>query len=83
MKEPDPENINKNGLINLDILLLIIINKYKSMKKRVMQYTVHIFNIFEVVNCEGERIIDLYSFLLLFRYIESFLKIKKYFFVII
>lgn len=43
------------------------------MKKRVMVYSMHIFSIFEYIDTEGEKIIDLYSFLLLFRYIESFI----------
>lgn len=67
-KENDPKNLHKAGIIDFDIFMERILNKYKILVNRAKIYVI---NAFAACDLDGNRMCNLQEFLLLNRHIES------------
>ena len=68
IKENDPKNINKNGIIDLDLYLTKILNRYRHIMNRTKTYVVNAFN---ACDLDGNKMCNLSEFVLLYRHIEN------------
>lgn len=69
IQEPDPKNLNKQGIINIDIFLSIVLAIYRKLVNKTKLFAVNAFN---AADLNDDKVIELYEFLILYRYIESF-----------
>lgn len=68
IKENDPKNINKQGIVNLDAFISHILNIYAKLIERAK---IVAESTFYSADLNRNGIIDCYEFVLLYRYIES------------
>ena len=68
IKENDPKNINKNGIIDMDVYLTKILTKYRHIMNRTKTYVVNAFN---ACDLDGNKMCNLSEFVLLYRHIEK------------
>jgi len=68
IKEIDPKNINKNGIIDMDIYLTKILTRYRHIMNRTKTYVVNAFN---ACDLDGNKMCNLNEFVLLYRHIEK------------
>ena len=67
LKENDPKNFNKYGIMNVDDAIVRIINKNKILRLKKQD---HLINLFNSVDFNNKSMCDLNGFLLLWRNIE-------------
>lgn len=67
-KENDPKNINKNGIIDMDIYLSKVLIKYRHIMNKTKKYVVNAFN---ACDLDGNKMCNLSEFVLLYRHIEK------------
>ena len=68
IKEIDPKNINKNGIIDMDLYLTKILTRYRHIMNRTKTYVVNAFN---ACDLDGNKMCNLNEFVLLYRHIEK------------
>ena len=68
LKENDPKNFNKNGIIDVDRLLSKILGKYRIICNRTKQFVV---NAFKAADLDGNKYCSLKEFVQIYRNIES------------
>ena len=68
IKENDPKNFNKNGIVDVDIFLSKILARYRVIVSRTKNYVV---NAFKAADLDGNHMCDLNEFILLYRHIEK------------
>ncbi|CAD8173037.1 unnamed protein product [Paramecium pentaurelia] len=67
LKEPDPKNLNKQGLIDVDNFLIKVMNKYRIITTRTKEFVIHAF---QAADLDGNKKINNNEFITLFRHIE-------------
>ena len=67
LKENDHKNINKLGIVDMDIFLSKILNRYRLIINRTKDYVV---NAFTAADLDGNKMCDINEFILLYRHIE-------------
>ncbi|CAK84613.1 unnamed protein product (macronuclear) [Paramecium tetraurelia] len=67
LKEPDPKNLNKQGLIDVDNFLIKVMNKYRIITIRTKEFVIHAF---QAADLDGNKKINNNEFITLFRHIE-------------
>lgn len=68
LKEPDPKNVNRYGIIDIDFFMMKILTKYRLVCNRTKQFVI---NAFKAADLDGDRMCNLREFILLYKYIES------------
>ncbi|CAD8074125.1 unnamed protein product [Paramecium primaurelia] len=68
LKEPDPKNLNKQGLIDVDNFLIKVMNKYRIITTRTKEFVIHAF---QAADLDGNKKINNNEFITLFRHIEN------------
>ena len=67
IKEVDLKNINRLGIIDVDIAMTKIIAKYRLIFNRTKQFVI---NAFKAADLDGNKVCNKHEFLLLYQYIE-------------
>lgn len=68
LKENDPKNLNKAGLIDVDIFMVKVLAKYRVITIRTKLFVIHAF---QAADLDGNKKINLNEFLTLYRHIEA------------
>lgn len=68
IKEVDPKNVNRYGVIDVDMALMKVLSKYRIASNRVKQFVI---DAYQAMDIDGEKACDLRKFKLLFKYLES------------
>jgi len=68
LKENDPKNLNRNGIIDIDRFVSKILAKYRVIMNRTKQFVV---NAFKAADLDGNKYCSLKEFCILYRNIES------------
>lgn len=68
IKENDPKNINKTGIVDMDIFLSKYLIRYRHLMNRTKTYVVNAFN---AADLDGNKMCNLAEFVLLYRHIEN------------
>jgi len=67
IKEADPKGINRNGIIDFDLLMTKVLAKYRILCNRTKQ---NVVNAFKAADLDGNKTCSLKEFILLYRNIE-------------
>ena len=67
LKEVDPKNMNRFGIVDIDIFMTKILAKYRLVCNRTKQFVI---NAFRAADLDGDRMCNLREFILLYKYIE-------------
>ena len=67
IKENDPKNINRNGIIDVDIFMTKVLAKYRVICSRTKQFVV---NAFKAADLDGNKYCSLKEFIMIYRNIE-------------
>jgi len=68
LKENDPKNLNRNGIIDIDRFISKILAKYRVIMNRTKQFVV---NAFKAADLDGNKYCSLKEFSIIYRNIES------------
>ena len=68
IKESDQKNINKHGIMDIDLFVLKVLTKYQEMCNNTKQYVI---NAFQAADLDSNHTCSLQEFNLLYKYIES------------
>jgi len=67
IKKQDPKNINRVGIIDIDLMMTKVLMKYRVLVNRTKQYVV---NAFKAADLDGNKYCSLSEFILLYKHIE-------------
>lgn len=67
LKETDPKNVNRLGVIDIDMAMMKILAKFKVTNNRTKQYLIDAFSF---VDLNGDKLCDLTEFKLMMSYVE-------------
>lgn len=67
IKESDPKNINRNGIVDIDLFMTKVLTKYRIICNRTKQFVV---NAFKAADLDGNKYCSLKEFLMIYRNIE-------------
>jgi len=67
IKENDPKNINRNGIIDVDLFMTKVLAKYRVICSRTKQFVV---NAFKAADLDGNKYCSLKEFIMIYRNIE-------------
>ncbi len=68
IKENDPKNINRTGIVDVDLFMTKILTKYRVIMSRTKQFVV---NAFKAADLDGNKYCSLKEFLTIYRNIEA------------
>jgi len=68
IKEADPRGINRNGIIDFDLLMTKVLAKYRIIHNRTKQ---NVVNAFKAADLDGNKTCSMKEFILLYKNIES------------
>jgi len=68
LKENDPKNLNRNGIIDVDRFISKVLAKYRVIMNRTKQFVV---NAFKAADLDGNKYCSLKEFSIIYRNIES------------
>ena len=68
IKENDPKNVNKTGIVDFDIFMSKLLIKYRYIVNRCKIY---VKNAFKAADLDNNGQCNLYEFILIYRYIEN------------
>ena len=68
LKENDPKNLNRNGIIDIDRFISKVLAKYRVIMNRTKQFVV---NAFKAADLDGNKYCSLKEFSIIYRNIES------------
>jgi len=68
LKENDPKNLNRNGIIDIDRFISKVLGKYRVIMNRTKQFVV---NAFKAADLDGNKYCSLKEFSIIYRNIES------------
>jgi len=67
IKENDPKNVNRNGIIDVDLFMTKVLAKYRVICSRTKQFVV---NAFKAADLDGNKYCSLKEFIMIYRNIE-------------
>ena len=67
IKESDPKNINRNGIVDFDLFMTKVLLKYRIICSRTKQFVV---NAFKAADLDGNKYCSLKEFIMIYRNIE-------------
>ena len=67
IKETDPKNINRNGIVDFDLFMTKVLFKYRVICSRTKQFVV---NAFKAADLDGNKYCSLKEFIMIYRNIE-------------
>jgi hypothetical protein len=68
IKQADPKNINRVGIIDIDLFMTKILTKYRVICNKTKQYVV---NAFKAADLDGNKYCSLKEFAILYKHIEA------------
>lgn len=68
LKEPDPKNINRNGIVDIDLFMTKVLNKYRIICNRTKQFVV---NAFKAADLDANKYCSLKEFIIIYRNIAN------------
>ena len=68
IKENDPKNINRNGIVDVDLFMTKVLTKYRIIMSRTKQFVV---NAFKAADLDGNKYCSLKEFIMIYRNIET------------
>jgi len=68
IKENDPKNINRNGIVDVDLFMTKVLTKYRAITSRTKQFVV---NAFKAADLDGNKYCSLKEFIMIYRNIET------------